>query len=88
MGRRIDGRITHGKLPRAIEGDDRLAEGDVGHFLRRLNLTQGQGDRNKPRRESETFPVETSDASNIPKRHLDCGLGEAVQRLMLVWYSR
>ena len=47
MGRRVDGRIAHGKLPRAIEWDDGRAEGDVGCSLRRLNLSLGKGDKNK-----------------------------------------
>ena len=47
MGRRVDGRIAHGKLPRAIERDDRLAEGDVRRALRRLILSLGKGGKNK-----------------------------------------
>ena len=45
VGNGVDGRIAHGELPRAIEWNDRLAEGDVRRPLRRLILSMGKGDK-------------------------------------------
>src|SRR6202167_5121116 len=48
LGRRVNRRITYGKLPWAIEWDDRRAQGDPGGSMRRINLSLGIDAKNKP----------------------------------------